>query len=116
MAPPRARSLPKTPMGRIMANTVWLLGGKGFGALCGLAYLAILTHSLGLKGFGHFSLIFGMAQDHLADFLCGWPGKLFPGVEIVVQLPEDPRVPTYCTTDHHCIAASFFKHGFCSFR
>lgn len=66
MAPPRARSLPKTPMGRIIANTVWLLGGKGFGALCGLAYLAILTHSLGLKGFGHFSLIFGMAQALIA--------------------------------------------------
>lgn len=66
MAPPRARSLPKTPMGRIFANTVWLLGGKGFGALCGLAYLAILTHSLGLKGFGHFSLIFGMAQALIA--------------------------------------------------
>ena len=32
------------------------------GALCGLAYLAIITRSLGLKGFGHFSLIFGTAQ------------------------------------------------------
>jgi O-antigen/teichoic acid export membrane protein len=66
MAPPRARSQPKSPIGRIFANTVWLLGGKGFGALCGIAYLAILTHSLGLKGFGHFSLIFGMAQALIA--------------------------------------------------
>jgi O-antigen/teichoic acid export membrane protein len=66
MAPPRMHALPKSPIGRIFANTAWLLGGKGFGAVCGLAYLAILTHSLGLKGFGHFSLIFGMAQALIA--------------------------------------------------
>ena len=53
---------PKSPLGRVLANTIWLLGGKGFGAVCGLLYLAILTRSLGLKGFGHFSLIFGTAQ------------------------------------------------------
>lgn len=51
----------KSPLKRILKNTAWLLGGKGFGALCGLAYLAILTRSLGLKDFGHFSLIFGTA-------------------------------------------------------
>lgn len=50
-----------TPFRRILKNTAWLLGGKGFGAICGLAYLAILTRSLGLKDFGHFSLIFGTA-------------------------------------------------------
>ncbi len=58
--------MPTSPIGRIFANTAWLLGGKGFGALCGLAYLSILTHSLGLKGFGHFSLIFGTAQALIA--------------------------------------------------
>jgi len=62
----RARPTPTSPLGRILANTAWLLGGKGFGALCGLAYLSILTHSLGLKGFGHFSLIFGTAQALIA--------------------------------------------------
>lgn len=56
----------RSPLARIFANTVWLLGGKGFGALCGLAYLAILTRSLGLKGFGHFALIFGTAQALIA--------------------------------------------------
>ncbi len=56
----------KTPMGRILGNTAWLIGGKGFGAICGLLYLAILTRSLGLKGFGHFSLIFGTAQALIA--------------------------------------------------
>lgn len=53
-------------MARIVANTAWLLGGKGFGALCSLGYLAILTRTLGLKGFGHFSLIFGTAQALVA--------------------------------------------------
>jgi len=62
----RARSLPSSPIARIFANTAWLLGGKGFGAICGLAYLAILTHSLGLKNFGHFSLIVGTAQALIA--------------------------------------------------
>ncbi|MCA1661611.1 MAG: lipopolysaccharide biosynthesis protein [Novosphingobium sp.] len=59
---PAARS----PLARIAANTAWLLGGKGFGAVCGLLYLAIITRSLGLKGFGHFSLIFGTAQALIA--------------------------------------------------
>jgi len=58
---PSAASDYSTPFRRIMENTAWLLGGKGFGAICGLAYLAILTRSLGLKDFGHFSLIFGTA-------------------------------------------------------
>lgn len=62
----RARPQPKSPIGRIFANTAWLLGGKAFGALCGIAYLAILTRSLGLKGFGHFALIFATAQALIA--------------------------------------------------
>ncbi len=62
----RTRSLPKSPIGRIFANTAWLLGGKAFGAVCGIAYLAILTRTLGLKGFGHFALIFATAQALIA--------------------------------------------------
>jgi len=62
--PANANSL--SPLQRIAANTVWLLGGKGFGALCGIAYLAILTRSLGVKDFGHFALIFGTAQAFIA--------------------------------------------------
>lgn len=58
----RDRQLSRTPLQRIAANTGWLLGGKGFGSLCGLVYLAILTRTLGVKDFGHFALIFGTAQ------------------------------------------------------
>jgi len=58
----RDRQESATPLGRILQNTAWLLGGKGFGAICGLAYLAIQTRTLGLKDFGHFALIFGTAQ------------------------------------------------------
>ncbi|MCB2050579.1 MAG: lipopolysaccharide biosynthesis protein [Novosphingobium sp.] len=56
----------RSPLKRIAANTAWLLGGKGFGAVCGIIYLAILTRSLGVKDFGHFSLIFGTAQALIA--------------------------------------------------
>lgn len=51
---------------RMLGNTAWLLGGKGFGAVCSLVYLAILARSLGLKDFGHFALIFGAAQALIA--------------------------------------------------
>ncbi|GGD76604.1 teichoic acid transporter [Croceicoccus mobilis] len=53
-------------LGRMLANLGWLLGGKGFGAVCSLVYLAILTRTLGLKDFGHFSLIFGTSQALIA--------------------------------------------------
>ncbi len=48
-------------LANIVKNVAWLLGGKGFGAVCSIAYLAILSRSLGLKDFGHFSLIFATA-------------------------------------------------------
>jgi len=50
----------------MLTNVAWLIGGKGFGAVCSLVYLAILTRSLGLKDFGHFSLIFGTSQALIA--------------------------------------------------
>ncbi|HMP57466.1 MAG TPA: oligosaccharide flippase family protein [Novosphingobium sp.] len=66
MSAARPQDAEKPPLARIFANMAWLLGGKGFGAICGIAYLAILTRSLGLKDFGHFSLIFGTAQALIA--------------------------------------------------
>lgn len=66
MPGPRDRSENATPLKRIIRNTAWLMGGKGFGAICGITYLAILTRTLGLKDFGHFSLIFGTAQALIA--------------------------------------------------
>lgn len=59
---PESRSL----LSRMLTNVAWLLGGKGFGAVCSLIYLAILTRSLGLKDFGHFALIFGTSQALIA--------------------------------------------------
>lgn len=54
----------------ILKNVAWLLGGKGFGAVCSIGYLAILSRSLTLKDFGHFSLIFatGLALVALVSF------------------------------------------------
>ena len=62
----RSRTMPQSLLGRMLTNTIWLLGGKGFGAICSLLYLAILTRTLGIKGFGHFSLIFGTSQALIA--------------------------------------------------
>lgn len=57
---------PTSLLASVFANTAWMLGGKGFGAVCSLVYLAILTRSLGLKAFGHFSLILGTSQAFIA--------------------------------------------------
>ncbi|WP_339824139.1 lipopolysaccharide biosynthesis protein [uncultured Parasphingorhabdus sp.] len=51
---------------RMGANIAWLFGGKGFGAICSIAYLAILARSLGIRDFGHFSLIFATGQAFVA--------------------------------------------------
>lgn len=64
--PKRPKPQSGSPIMRILANTAWLLGGKGFGGVCSLVYLAILTRTLGLKDFGHFSLIFATAQALIA--------------------------------------------------
>lgn len=53
-------------LSNIMRNLGWLLGGKGYAGVVSLVYLAILSRSLGLKDFGHFSLIFGTAQALVA--------------------------------------------------
>jgi len=50
----------------ILSNIAWLAGGKGFGAVCSLLYLALLAQSLGVRDFGHFSLIFGTGQALVA--------------------------------------------------
>jgi O-antigen/teichoic acid export membrane protein len=47
---------------RILANTGWLLGGKGVGAVLSLAYLAIVTRTLGVADFGRFALVLSAAN------------------------------------------------------
>jgi O-antigen/teichoic acid export membrane protein len=51
----------KAGFARILANTGWLLGGKGVGAVLSLAYLAIITRTLGVADFGRFALILSAA-------------------------------------------------------
>lgn len=62
--PPAAA--PRDGFSNILRNLGWLLGGKGFAAVVSLVYIAILSRSLGVRGFGHFSLIFGTAQALVA--------------------------------------------------
>lgn len=49
-------------LGRILENVGWLLAGKGAGAVFSLGSMAIATRTLGLEGFGQFTLIVGTAQ------------------------------------------------------
>lgn len=60
---------PPAPAGRrqaslrnILINVGWLLGGKGASAVLSIVYLAIVTRSLGVQGFGQFSLALGAGQ------------------------------------------------------
>jgi O-antigen/teichoic acid export membrane protein len=53
---------PRSNALRMVQNGGWLLGGKTFGALLSLIYLAVLTRSLGPENFGLFALVFSMAQ------------------------------------------------------
>ncbi|MEV5022673.1 lipopolysaccharide biosynthesis protein [Sphingobium sp. LMA1-1-1.1] len=53
---------PQEGFARILANTGWLLGGKGVGAVLSLAYLAIVTRTLGVADFGRFALVLSAAN------------------------------------------------------
>ncbi|HEX5537435.1 MAG TPA: oligosaccharide flippase family protein [Sphingobium sp.] len=48
------------PIARIARNLLWMISGKGVGAVLSLAYLAIATRTLGVAGFGNFALILSM--------------------------------------------------------
>lgn len=52
----------KASLRNVLLNVAWLIGGKGVGAVLSLVYLAIVTRSLGVAGFGQFSLAFGASQ------------------------------------------------------
>lgn len=47
---------------RVFRNSSWLFSAKGVGAILSIFYLAILTRSLGVAGFGEFMVIVGAIQ------------------------------------------------------
>lgn len=49
------------PFARILTHLGWILGGKGYGAVLSLFYLAILTRALGPAAYGSFALILSAA-------------------------------------------------------
>lgn len=42
---------------RIATHLGWIVGGKGYGAVLSLLYLALLTRALGVEAYGSFALI-----------------------------------------------------------
>ncbi len=66
-APPRGSG---AVFGRMGQNLLWLLGGRGFQAVASLLYLGLAARSLGLQGFGEFSMVlaYGQAIANIAQF------------------------------------------------
>lgn len=62
----------------VIQNFGWMLASRGLAAVFSLIYLAIITRSLGVSGFGKFALITGAAQM-LANLLA------FQTWQIIVQ-------------------------------
>lgn len=101
MEPKPKPASPDTGLSNIFRNLAWILGGKGFGAVCSLIYLAVLSRSLGMKDFGHFSLIFGTAQALVA--IAGfqtWQTLVRFGASSVVEQnwPRFGRLIWFCTS------------------
>lgn len=57
----RLRNAPQAVIS-VMQNFGWMLASRGLAAVFSLIYLAIITRSLGVTGFGKFALITGAAQ------------------------------------------------------
>lgn len=84
---------------RIVKNAGWLVGGQSFAAVLSIAYLAMVTRSLGLVGFGVFSLILGIAQTTatIATFQT-WQVLIHYGVDHVRDGRQDKldRLVWFC--------------------
>ena len=57
-----AGMVPGGPMRAIARNLGWMLASRGVLAVLSLVYLAIVTRTLGVSGFGRFALITGASQ------------------------------------------------------
>lgn len=74
---PRSRKAPQALVS-VLHNFGWMMASRGLAAVFSLVYLAIITRTLGVDGFGKFALITGAAQM-LANLLA------FETWQIIVQ-------------------------------
>ena len=87
-----------TPFGRALRNVGWLLTGKGVGAVLSLVYLALATRSLGVAGFGQFSLVLGTGQA-AAALVTAEPGGLAIERPFGLALPDSEELIRWDITD-----------------
>jgi O-antigen/teichoic acid export membrane protein len=80
----------KFDMRKVLANAGWMLGGQGFTAVMSLVYLGLATRSLGLSGFGTFSMILAVSQavGTLVAFQC-WQIVVHYGVDHLREGRDD---------------------------
>lgn len=108
-------------LSNILRNLAWILGGKGFAAVVSLVYLALLSRSMGVKDFGHFSLIFGTAQALVA--LAGFQTwqtvvRFGAGPALEGNWPQLGRLAALCATIDGagaifgCLVAAVLFYGF----
>lgn len=75
----------------IFQNIGWMAGGKTFGAILSIGYLAIATRTLGIDRFGKFALALGMGQA-IAAFVAfqSWHIVVRYGMPHLVARRRDP--------------------------
>ncbi len=102
-------------------NLAWIIGGKGFAAVVSLIYLALLSRSLGVRDFGHFSLIFGTAQALVAlSGFQAWQTMVRFGTRPMLDndWPQFGRLAAFCATIEAggallgCLVAGIVFYGF----
>ncbi len=107
----RLRNAPQAVIS-VMQNFGWMLASRGLAAVFSLIYLAIITRSLGVTGFGKFALITGAAQ-FLTSLLAfqTWAIIVQYGVGYIESKDEDKLARLYRAAVFLDIAAALIGIG-----
>jgi hypothetical protein len=101
---PNLRDAPRALVS-VAQNFGWMLASRGVSAVFSLVYLAIVTRSLGVEGFGKFALITGAAQL-LANLLASRPGRSSSSTGSTISRTATRRGWRDCTAARCCSTRS----------